>query len=593
MRTFVISTMAAGGSARAAANLASHFAARGDDVEILTLYGGADAYPLHPRIRRRDLGFGRMGDAPSAESRSTVVSMAARFPGLPRLAADANAIAALRDVLAEEPREAVIGVEHVTAVRAILATRGLRMRTIAWEQIDPFGCVSPWRNERVAIYPMADAVVVPAPAHAAAFPGAKCVAIPNPAMASGVRRPSRRSGSAIIAVGRLSWEKQFDLLIVAFSRIAERNPDWTITIYGEGSERAKLDRLVREHGLDGRVFLPGTTRDIWSALAAADLFVLPSYVEGWVNALLEAMAAGVAPLVVPCGAAAELIVRDGVDGLRVPRTIDAVAGGMERLMRDPELRERLAARAPEVVERFSIERVAAQFDALLGTFERDGILFPIPVLTRDEADDYAKLAGDPDAEANPHLRFEWARELAGHPAVVQAAEAVLGDCEVLSTQTLFKPPHSRAFVSWHQDSAWRDFGPGEVASAWIALTDAGTDNGCMQVVRGSHRARVPHRDQPEADNMIRLGKHAEADVEPERVTDVVLRAGEMSLHHNDLLHGSRPNESEGARAGFVVRFRRAQGAGGRAQVLEAARTPSAPCAPRPAPSDEGKTCASC
>ena len=593
MRTFVISTMAAGGSARAAANLASHFAARGDDVEILTLYGGADAYPLHPRIRRRDLGFGRSGDAPSAESRSAVLAEAARYPLLPRLAADANAIATLRDVLAEEPREAVIGLEHVTAVRTILAARGLSMRTIAWEQTDPFGYATPWRNERLAIYPTADAVVVPAPAHAAAFPGARCVAISNPAMRSPVQRASRGAG-AVVAVGRLSWEKQFDLLILAFSRVAERNPEWTLTIYGEGPERPTLERIVREHGLDGRVFLPGTTRDVWGVLAAADLFVLSSYVEGWVNALLEAMAAGVAPLVVPCGAAAEIIVRDGVDGLRVARTIDAVAAGMERLMRDSALRERLASRAPEVVERFSIERVAAQFDALLGTFERDGILFPIPVLTRDEADDYAKLAGDPDAEANPHLRFAWARELAGHPAVVRAAEAVLGDCEVFSTQTLFKPPHSRAFVSWHQDSAWRDFGPGEVASAWIALTDAGADNGCMQVVRGSHRARVPHRDQPEADNMIRLGKHAEADVEPERVTDVVLRAGEMSLHHNDLLHGSRPNESERARAGFVVRFlRRAQGAGGRAQVLVPARTPSAPRALRPAPSEESTPCASC
>ena len=89
------------------------------------------------------------------------------------------------------------------------------------------------------------------------------------------------------------------------------------------------------------------------------------------------------------------------------------------------------------------------------------------------------------AEANPHLHFDWARELAEHPAVVKAAEAVLGDCEILSTQLLFKPPRSRAFVSWHQDSAWRDYAPGDVCSAWIALTDTAADNGCMQVVRGS------------------------------------------------------------------------------------------------------------
>jgi hypothetical protein len=284
---------------------------------------------------------------------------------------------------------------------------------------------------------------------------------------------------------------------------------------------------------------------------------------------------------VPCGGAAARIVRDGVDGLRVSRTIDAVAEGMERLMRDPAERRRLAARAPEVVERFSVESVAAQFDAILAEdrpspgasrhplpakrgegayeheYERDGIVFPLKVLSRDDAARYATFAQDPAAEANPHLRFAWARELAEHPAVAAAAKNILGDYELLSTQTLFKPPHSRSFVSWHQDSAYRDYGPGDVVSAWIALTDAAADNGCMQVVRGSHRARYPHRDQPEPDNMIRLGKHAEAGVDPAGVTDVVLRAGEMSLHHNDLLHGSRPNDSDRPRAGFVVRFRRA------------------------------------
>jgi hypothetical protein len=297
------------------------------------------------------------------------------------------------------------------------------------------------------------------------------------------------------------------------------------------------------------------TSDIWSVLATADIFALPSHAEGWMNALLEAMAAGVPPLVVRCGAAVDEIVRDGVDGLRVARTIGAFAEGLERLMRDPAERARLAARAPEVAERFSIERVAGQFDALLGTYERDGILFPLPVLTREEAAHYASFASDPAAEANPHLNFAWARELAEHPAVVKAAEAVLGACDLFSTQLLFKPPHSRDFVSWHQDSAYRDFGPGEVASAWIALTDTAADNGCMQVVRGSHRVRVPHRDRPDPDNMIRLGKHAEGDVDPAAVTDVVLRAGEMSLHHNDLLHGSRPNLSGRPRAGFVVRFK--------------------------------------
>ena len=116
-------------------------------------------------------------------------------------------------------------------------------RTIAWEQVDPYACITPWRNERLATYPMAHAVVVPAPEHAAAFPGARCVAIPNPAMPMPGDRERVTGNGSIVAIGRLAWEKGFDLLIVAFARIAERNPEWTLTIYGEGPERAKLERL--------------------------------------------------------------------------------------------------------------------------------------------------------------------------------------------------------------------------------------------------------------------------------------------------------------------------------------------------------------
>lgn len=197
----------------------------------------------------------------------------------------------------------------------------------------------------------------------------------------------------------------------------------------------------------------------------------------------------------------------------------------------------------------------------LAAYHADGIVFPLPALSASEAARYRELAcealaRDADVEANPHLKCDWARELAKHPAIANAAAAILGESAVWASMLLFKPPRSRGFVSWHQDGAYRDFAAGDVASAWVALSDTAAENGCMQVVRGSHRHRLPHRDVPERDNMIRLGKHAEADVDPTEVTDVVLRAGEMSLHHNDLLHGSRPNGSDRPRLGFVVRFLR-------------------------------------
>lgn len=192
-------------------------------------------------------------------------------------------------------------------------------------------------------------------------------------------------------------------------------------------------------------------------------------------------------------------------------------------------------------------------------YERDGVLFPLRVLDERETRSYRALveemlAGDPENSKRPHLKFDWALELSTHPAVVAAAESILGPTAIWGSMVLRKEPYSRSFVSWHQDGAYREFAPGDSVTAWIALADSHRDNGCMQVVRGSHRSRLPHHDQPEPDNMIRLGKHVEFDVGNAPVTDVELRAGEMSLHHNDIIHGSQPNSTDQPRIGFIVRF---------------------------------------
>lgn len=192
-------------------------------------------------------------------------------------------------------------------------------------------------------------------------------------------------------------------------------------------------------------------------------------------------------------------------------------------------------------------------------YENDGILFPLRVLRDDEAARYRALveevvANDAEGHLRPHLKYDWALELSTHPAVVAAATALLGETAIWGSMVLRKEPHSRDFVSWHQDGAYREFAPGDCVTAWIALADSRPENGCMQVVRGSHRSRLPHHDQPEPDNMIRLGKHVEFDIGNAPVTDVVLRAGEMSLHHNDVIHGSQPNVADQPRIGFIVRF---------------------------------------
>jgi hypothetical protein len=197
-------------------------------------------------------------------------------------------------------------------------------------------------------------------------------------------------------------------------------------------------------------------------------------------------------------------------------------------------------------------------------FEERGIAFPIPVLDAVELElvrrEYGQLAdahgGTVDRFDMAHLYFGWAYDLARHPRVLDAAGAILGEELVIwGTLILSKPPHDEAFIAWHQDGTYAHFLNGAPAlSAWIALTDSIAESGCMRVVPGSHRTKFAHVEKHRPGNLLSNGQEIAVDVDEATAVDVQLRAGEMSLHHVDIVHGSNPNRSSWERTGFIVRY---------------------------------------
>jgi non-haem Fe2+, alpha-ketoglutarate-dependent halogenase len=198
----------------------------------------------------------------------------------------------------------------------------------------------------------------------------------------------------------------------------------------------------------------------------------------------------------------------------------------------------------------------------LTQYERQGVVFPIKALSSEEVTHFngefeaiIKSCGVRRRLLNLHLYFEWAYRLVTHEAVLGAVQDVIGrDILVFSTLVFYKPPQDSGYVSWHQDSVYSGLHLTPSVSAWIALTPSDSANGCMRVIPESHkRGLLNHINVGDEANLLERGEQVVTVNEAEAL-DVVLRPGEMSLHHNTIVHGSKPNTSNGPRIGFIVRF---------------------------------------
>src|SRR3954452_2510705 len=199
-----------------------------------------------------------------------------------------------------------------------------------------------------------------------------------------------------------------------------------------------------------------------------------------------------------------------------------------------------------------------------GDFDARGVAFPIPVLGASELEavqrEYAKLVdahgGTLKSCDRSHSYFGWAYDLATHPRIVDRVTALLGDDVVVwGSLILSKPPHDTSFIAWHQDGAYAGFlGDAPAVSAWIALSDSTIESGCMRVVPGSQKTKLEHAETNKPLNMLNHGHEIAVQVDEADAVDVQLKAGEMSLHHVDIIHGSNANRSDWTRTGFIVRY---------------------------------------
>lgn len=337
------------------ADMANYWAQEGWHVTLATWSGRdlADFYALSPSVSRAWL---------DVDARGASI--------LGRLHAFVLRVAKLRKLLRAAQPDAVLSFIDVSNIHTILAARGLETRVVISERTHPGlnRTVSrPWRALRRLCYPWADEVVAQTQ-DAALWIERRCkiavLVIPNSVRP--LTSPTAAREPLIIAVGRLSKEKGFEILLEAFARVSPRFPDWRVCIIGEGPERLALTALAERLNLRGRIELAGQVHDVEEWMGRAALMVHPSRREGFPNAVLEAMAMGVAVICANCSSGPSELIEDGING-RLVRVddVEELAHVMATLMADSSGRERLGLEAAMVRRRYSTSEIMEQWETCL------------------------------------------------------------------------------------------------------------------------------------------------------------------------------------------------------------------------------------
>lgn len=339
---FVTASMAGGGSERVIAALSEQFIQWDHSVMILMTASDEVAYSLNENVQVTPLGFRTGGSVHKRIKR----------------------IAALRKHFKTHKDSLVISFGTETNLFSVIAALGLKQRMILSERNDPNQCT--FARLRDFIYYFGKAFVFQTEDAAKCFSARiqkKGCVIPNPVFG---RLPEVFMGErekTIVAVGRLTAQKNHMLLLHAFSDFVQTEPEYRLVLYGKGELEGELKETAEKLGISDKVVFAGFKNPVLEYINRSGMYVLSSDYEGISNSLAEAMAIGLPVIATDCPiGGSRLCIEDGENGLLVPmKNGEKLCEAMHRIASDKEFAEKLSRNAVRIRDRFAVEKIAGMW----------------------------------------------------------------------------------------------------------------------------------------------------------------------------------------------------------------------------------------
>jgi len=337
----VTRAMINGGAERVIAQLANYFVKNGVVCSIITIDEATVEYELDTRINVDPIG---------KKSDSKIKDRFFRY-------------AELRKRILQVKPDVVLSMPEDIGIYVILALIGSKIPVYVSERNNPWVMpdVRVTRLLRSVAYPFAKGIIFQTEMAKSFFPQniqRKGIVLQNPVDIARIPKPyTGKRRKVFVAVGRLEKQKNFSMLIRAFSKFYEKEKSYKLMIYGEGRERSNLESLVKQFSLDDVIFLPGRNRDVLNEINDASAFILSSDYEGMPNALIEAMCMEMPVISTDCpsGGPRELI-KNRENGMLIPVGDEEALVDALNSITDLAFAEKMAKKSGEL--RYSLTSVS-------------------------------------------------------------------------------------------------------------------------------------------------------------------------------------------------------------------------------------------